>query len=56
MSADRRYCGKLYTLLRLISTGQRNSIWVASEGSVMLSKSIEVDTTVGVGRRVISKG
>ena len=54
--SDRRYCGKRDTFLRLISTSQRTSVRVPVEGSVVLSKSVEIDTAVGVGRRMVGKG
>lgn len=48
--------GKHHTFLWLISTSQRTSIRVAIEGSIVLSKSVEIDTAVGVGRRMVGEG
>jgi hypothetical protein len=56
--SDRQYCGKLHTFLRLVSTGQRTSVSVSVgvKDSVMLSKSVEIDAAVGIGRRMVGKG
>jgi len=39
-----------------VSTSQRTDVGIGVEGPVVLSKSVEVDTAMGVGRRMVGKG
>lgn len=40
----------------MISTSQRTSVGIGVKGPVVLSKTVKVDTAVGIGRGMISEG